>query len=224
LFFCGTAAFTACSAPSQAIFLAPTLLHDLAVGGCFLLRKPLRRQALGLQPRVLAYGCTFLVPAFVTAAARLHPEWIANTGNKGLAVTGFSLWLLGTLLAVWTVWILRPAFSLVPQARVLVTRGPFRFARHPIYASYVLQYFGFWLLHPSWTLAGVLLLWTVLMLLRVRAEEDVLSKSFPEYAAYRERVPRFGIRLPKSPSGIRPSRKSPDFETLSPVHHRLLGR
>jgi protein-S-isoprenylcysteine O-methyltransferase Ste14 len=192
--------------PSHAlIFLLPSLLHDLANAAGFLLRRPLLRQARGWQPRALAYACSFLVMGFVAAASSYRPEWLAITANHAVARTGFLLWSLGTAFAAWTVWVLRPAFSLVPQARVLVTAGPFRVARHPIYTSYILEYAGFWLMHDTWAVAGVLALWMTLTCMRARAEETVLMESFPEYASYRQCVPAFGVAMPRW-IGFRPAR------------------
>jgi protein-S-isoprenylcysteine O-methyltransferase Ste14 len=60
---------------------------------------------------------------------------------------------------------------------------------------YLLINAGLWLRHPSLPFAVVLLAWLTLLLLRIRAEERVLTAAFPEYAAYRRRVGAFGPKL-----------------------------
>jgi protein-S-isoprenylcysteine O-methyltransferase Ste14 len=98
------------------------------------------------------------------------------------------------------VWHLRRSFSVEPEARALVTTGPYRFARHPIYAVYLLVNAGILLGHLTVPFAAVLAVWIGLMVLRIRYEEAVLTNAFPDYRAYRARVgafgPRFGIAAP----------------------------
>jgi protein-S-isoprenylcysteine O-methyltransferase Ste14 len=108
---------------------------------------------------------------------------------------GIAVWLAGALLALWPLWQLRRAFSVEPQARELVTSGPYRFARHPIYAAYVLVNCGLWLRHPTLPFGTVLAIWLALLAVRIRYEERVLEGVFPEYAAYRARVGALGPRL-----------------------------
>jgi protein-S-isoprenylcysteine O-methyltransferase Ste14 len=75
----------------------------------------------------------------------------------------------------------------------LVTSGPYRFTRNPIYLGFFLIYLGFTLLAE--TLWGVIispfLLWTIIHAV-IHAEEDYLEKKFGEqYTAYRSRVRRW---------------------------------
>jgi len=186
-------------APEIGILLLPSVLHELVAAASFLVRRPLAKQSRGLKPRLAAYVGTFLIFGFTAFSSAFHPDWIARTHNPLLNGAGFSLWMLGTGFGVYSLWYFRYAFSIVPQARVLVTSGPFRIARHPIYLSYVMQYLGLWLTRPTPAFAIALLLWFALMLLRMRYEEALLSDVFPEYQEYRLRVraiyPRFSQQV-----------------------------
>ena len=74
-------------------------------------------------------------------------------------------------------------FGVRPALRGLVTRGPYRVVRHPLYLSYVIAHIGFNL--QVWnvaTLSLVLLGWAA-MVCRIRAEERVLSRD-PGWTAY----------------------------------------
>lgn len=181
--------------PGVAVLLLPTFFHELLVALAFLFRRPLRMELKGWLPSLVAYAGTFLLLVFVEVAHAWEPSWIASTPSAALRLLGLVLWLVGTLLGLWTLWHLRRSFSIVPQARVLVTTGPYRYARHPIYGAYVLQYLGIWLGHASLPLAVVMLAWLGITLARVRFEESVLLAAFPEYAAYRQSVGAFGPRL-----------------------------
>jgi protein-S-isoprenylcysteine O-methyltransferase Ste14 len=129
---------------------------------------------------------------FLEVASRFSAEWLAPTDNALARTAGVAFWLVGACIGFWPLWHLRKAFSIEPEARVLVTSGPYRWARHPIYAMYLLINAGLWLRHPTLPFALVLLAWVVLLLLRIRAEEQVLLAAFPEYRIYRERVGAFG--------------------------------
>jgi hypothetical protein len=59
--------------------------------------------------------------------------------------------------------------------------------------GYFGQYLGVWLLFPTLPLAAGLLVWLVLMSDRMRNEERVLARAFPEYGEYRRRVSALGF-------------------------------
>ncbi|MGH7517786.1 MAG: methyltransferase family protein [Gemmatimonadales bacterium] len=197
----GLACFTALAgllwrrSPELGLAVLPALCYELLVAASFVLRYPPARSARGWLPRTVAYAHSFLPMVFLELAGRFRPEWLAPAGEPALQAAGIGLWLAGAVIGFWPLWHLRRAFSIEPEARMLVTSGPYRLARHPIYAMYLLINTGLWLRHPSLPFAVVLVVWFGLLLIRIRAEERVLSDAFPEYAAYRRRVGAFGPRL-----------------------------
>jgi len=95
---------------------------------------------------------------------------------------------------------MRRSFSIEPAARELATDGPYRIARHPIYATQILEYAGIWMLHATIPLAAVLVVWLAVLRIRMGYEERVLREEFPEYASYRRRVGALGPRLRHAPA------------------------
>jgi protein-S-isoprenylcysteine O-methyltransferase Ste14 len=85
------------------------------------------------------------------------------------------------------------SFSILPEARILVTGGPYSFARHPLYAVEIITILGmaiqFRQPQASMLAAGVILM----LVVRSHFEEKVLTEAYPEYAEYRTRVKRFGF-------------------------------
>jgi protein-S-isoprenylcysteine O-methyltransferase Ste14 len=110
-----------------------------------------------------------------------------------LAAVGSLLALAGGALVLGSRTELGPAWSLVPkadQATGLVTTGPYRLVRHPIYFGFALLTTGQALAFASWP-ALVLVLSAIVPTFawRARAEEKVLSRTFGErYAVYRQRT------------------------------------
>ena len=98
------------------------------------------------------------------------------------------LMLAGTLLAAWASWTLGRSFSLLPQARVLVTCGPYRFVRHPIYLGGLLITAGEVWLRFSPLVVALNVLFILAQIARLRYEEELLATTFPEYATYRRRT------------------------------------
>jgi protein-S-isoprenylcysteine O-methyltransferase Ste14 len=207
----GLAAFTAIGislwrkAPEFGVLIVPGLLQEMVVTASFLLRGRARPARIGWLPRLVAYANSFIVMAFLLIAAEWHREWIRPTPIPELRSLGTVLWLCGAVLSLWPLWYLRKSFSLEPAARTLVVSGPYRFARHPVYAVYLAINAGILLRHLTLPFAAVLAAWLGLLLLRMRYEESVLSGAFPEYAEYRRSVGAFGPRL-GSPQPLRQGR------------------
>ena len=80
-----------------------------------------------------------------------------------------------------------------PTAGGLVTSGPYRYWRHPIYAA-VLLFIWVGILSqdspPSVPALLLAALATVMTGVRIQAEETLLRANFPEYAAYAARTKR----------------------------------
>ena len=81
----------------------------------------------------------------------------------------------------------------------LVERGPYRFVRHPLYASYVLAFIAAFVALPHWITALLVVANIALFAHAARTDERRIAESplAEEYAEYRERV---GMFFPTSAS------------------------
>ncbi len=70
----------------------------------------------------------------------------------------------------------------------LVTSGPYRFVRHPVYAGLILGSIGLALVRLSITTLVLALVLFVVLDVKRRREEDWLSERYPDYGAYRSRT------------------------------------
>jgi len=77
-----------------------------------------------------------------------------------------------------------------PTAGGLVTRGPYRYLRHPIYAAVLYALWAGIAAHPARSYFLVALLASALLGVRIFAEERLLLEEYPEYADYARRTPR----------------------------------
>lgn len=117
-----------------------------------------------------------------------------------LALTGCLLALAGVVLVLKSRAALGPAWSLVPKADPgtgLVTTGPYRLVRHPIYLGLALLAMGEALAFGSWPALMVVLLGIVpTFAWRARVEDALLSHTFGErYETYRRRTKMIIPRL-----------------------------
>ena len=127
----------------------------------------------------------------------LHPPivgWARLPVSSGFRWLGLLLAVLGTSLAVWSLWHLgrnvTPTSVTREDAR-LVRTGPYRWVRHPLYSSMVLTIPGLSLLSANaLVLAGGVATF-VTILVRLDVEERNLLEHFGEaYRRYMERTGR----------------------------------
>ena len=96
----------------------------------------------------------------------------------------------GMAWAVWGLAYLRRSFSIIPEARRLVTGGPFALSRNPLYLGEGIASIGVVL--PGFSVWHVLLLavFVTSQLLRINWEQKILLEAFgAEYLGYLKRVP-----------------------------------
>jgi protein-S-isoprenylcysteine O-methyltransferase Ste14 len=96
----------------------------------------------------------------------------------------------GMAWAVWGLAYLRRSFSIIPEARRLVTGGPFALSRNPLYLGEGIASVGIVL--PVLSIWHVLLLavFVTSQLLRINWEQKILLEAFgAEYLSYLRRVP-----------------------------------
>jgi protein-S-isoprenylcysteine O-methyltransferase Ste14 len=117
-----------------------------------------------------------------------------HLSNARLLVSVLTL-LLGDLLMVWTLGALGRCFGVFPAARGLVTHGPYRFVRHPLYVAEAIAVLGFLVTILSPLTVAIYLGSLALQGWRAANEERVLWQVFPEYADYQQRTGRFLPRL-----------------------------
>ena len=160
---------------SSALFVALAAATTLT-------RLPPVRKAAGLEPRIAAVLGTFLLTALALLPKQELPP--IALGISSLLI------IIGMLTSFVVLRWLGRAFSIMAEARRLVTHGPYRFVRHPLYVCEELAVIGTFIQVVSPFALIIFIMHGVFQIRRMLNEETVLEETFPEYADYARRTPR----------------------------------
>lgn len=164
------------------VMRASVIAYLVVIAATVVVRTRPVRKARGMEPRISALIGTFLLTVVVLFPRR-DLSMIAGLVSALLTLTG-------NAFAVLVLTQLRGSFSIMAEARELVTAGVYRFVRHPLYLAeeiaaigVVMQFFS------PWT-ALILAVQIGFQLRRMRNEEVILAAIFPEYLAYSKKTAR----------------------------------
>jgi protein-S-isoprenylcysteine O-methyltransferase Ste14 len=132
--------------------------------------------------------------------------WRAWVSPPSSGVLAGSLISGSALLALWALSANRPGnFNIRPTPRpcgTLVTSGPYRWVRHPMYTSVLMAAAAAAVKSHQSVDAGLWLALLAVLLVKSGIEERALMIRFPDYRAYKARTKKF------LPGFIRPSSRS----------------
>jgi protein-S-isoprenylcysteine O-methyltransferase Ste14 len=148
----------------------------------FVIRTVPRAFARGFFPRFAAIAGTFLGVGILL----FPPQEL----SAPLHIVSLVLMIGGFAFMIWATIALGRSISLLPEARRLVTSGPYSWVRHPLYAGEAVAVAGIAMQYMApWSFL-ILGLQYVFQLWRIVNEERVLRGAFPDYAAYAARTAR----------------------------------
>ena len=132
----------------------------------------------------------------------INPGWLA-WANLSLPIwvrwIGVVIALMGFALLQWAQTILGKSWSDTPRMmkeQVLITSGPYRVIRHPIYTTFILILGSTLFISANWLIGLSWIGMTVLEIIsRIRFEESLMLEYFGNQ--YREYMQRTGRLLPK---------------------------
>jgi protein-S-isoprenylcysteine O-methyltransferase Ste14 len=148
------------------------------------------RPAWALTVPASAMPSPLLVVLQVALMAALAWPWGAATFHRA----GLPLLAVGFAVGAWTLTANRPGnFSVFPEplARArLVTHGPYRYVRHPMYLAVLVLALGCVAGWRTWPHAVAFAALALVLHVKTGVEERALIARFPDYAAYAARTRR----------------------------------
>jgi protein-S-isoprenylcysteine O-methyltransferase Ste14 len=148
----------------------------------FAVRRVPLHYTIAFYPRFVAGVGTFLGISIVMLA----PKELSS----GVYLISLLSIIGGTVFSVWATLTLARSISIMPEARKMVTSGPYALVRHPLYIGEFVVLCGIALQHiMPWSLL-LLAVHCVFQFERIKNEERVLAQAFPNYADYMARTAR----------------------------------
>ena len=138
-----------------------------------------RAKTIALDP--VSVACTVMATCYFAFLELEDGHAVVPAQMAGLVQCAGLAWQVFAKLS------LGRSFGLLPAARGIVTRGAYRFVRHPIYAGYLLAHIGFLMDNLTVRNLAILSLLYALQGVRMLREERLLL-SDPAYRAYCEQV------------------------------------
>jgi protein-S-isoprenylcysteine O-methyltransferase Ste14 len=173
--------------PSDLLFLVQQLLA-LAYFTMLVVLYAVRLPQRGTDHRLAVIFIAFS-GTFAAIGASFLP---GGSRRESLVLIGDVLAAAGLAYSVWGLAYLRRSFSIIPEARRLVTGGPYSLSRHPVYLGEIATALGVNIATGGWLSALAIAYFIVCELLRMGWEERILAQAFStEYPEYARRVPRY---------------------------------
>ena len=149
--------------------------------------------AMMITLRVAGIVLWLSVFMFMIDPARM--AWASIALPPSLRWGGAVLGLVAAVAELWTLRSLGPNLTdtvVTRQDHTLITRGPYRWVRHPFYDCMALFTISAALMMANWFVLAMGVLTFALLALRSRTEEQKLLERFGEpYRAYQARTGRF---------------------------------
>lgn len=133
--------------------------------------------------RFLVLGQMILI---VLILSPMHQLW---AGSLATVLASTFMMLSALALALWALTSMRlKNFSVMPEpvdSAALITHGPYQHLRHPMYSAVLLGTLGACIAHQSAVKWVFLVILFVVLLLKIRREEQLLATRFADYEQYK---------------------------------------
>ena len=139
-------------------------------------RRESRRLSRHPWDWIVALGGTFTALLVRPATTTIAPEFI-----------GVALQLAGTVFEIYAKGFLGRSFGIVASDRGIVSGGPYRIVRHPIYLGYFVTHVGFFLANWSPRNLALYIVIYFFQISRILSEERILRED-ESYRTYCQRV------------------------------------
>jgi protein-S-isoprenylcysteine O-methyltransferase Ste14 len=160
--------------------LIGNVLFTLLIIILFLIRHPVKGSHANVLEAIVALAGTF--------APLLIGNQPVTISTNSILVAGNLIGLAGMIFSIISLATLGRSFGILPEARELVTSGPYNKIRHPLYLGEILIVTGMVLPIFTWITLLMFAGYVLLQIWRTFNEEQALEKVFPQYRQYQEQT------------------------------------
>ena len=154
----------------------------------FLAKRLDAKEKQAAQKGVLAFSGLMFVGGFVVAGLDYRfgwsrmPQWVTVAAS----VMFLSSYLLYAEVMRENVWLSRTIR--VEEGQQVVSTGLYGIVRHPMYSATLALFLSMPLVLGSWFALSVFCAYPVLIIIRLKDEEELLSRELPGYGDYKKKV------------------------------------
>lgn len=184
---------------SHIAYYAVALAFDALVFYSLLVRRGAKSRPKGFWENIFPLltvfvpvtGFTLMFVPEVRALLPGYPVEFLRAMND--AIPGFPFWmnlsglligLFGAAFSIWAIAHLKASFGLRTAVRQLVTTGPYRRIRHPLYFGEIIHIFGIAILAATPVALALFVVAIAMQAIRAKIEERKFHATVPEYAAF----------------------------------------
>jgi protein-S-isoprenylcysteine O-methyltransferase Ste14 len=139
--------------------------------------------------------CALVAGLFLVGSDYFRRGWLSRhfiIETSSIQMLGLALTVAGCGCAVWARLALGANWSgsaRIKEGHELIMKGPYRFARHPIYGGILIACLGTTLAIGEWRCLAGFIIVGLFLVLKMDQEERLMLAAFPEaYPEYRRRV------------------------------------
>lgn len=119
---------------------------------------------------------------------------LSGSSFSNLSASSYTLIILSILLVFWAILAMQKSkLRILPEPSpnaTLITNGPYRFIRHPMYTAILLGSAGLLINQFTWLHLALVIALAIVLLIKLNWEEKMLSQKFDEYKEYMKHTKR----------------------------------
>jgi protein-S-isoprenylcysteine O-methyltransferase Ste14 len=119
---------------------------------------------------------------------------LSSSPLSNISAAAYAFIMLSILLVLWAIVTMQKSkLRILPEPSphaTLITNGPYRFIRHPMYTAILLGCSGLLIHHYTWMRLSMLIALAVVLIIKLTWEERMLLKKFAAYKGYKQRSKR----------------------------------
>jgi protein-S-isoprenylcysteine O-methyltransferase Ste14 len=119
---------------------------------------------------------------------------LSGSPFKNISHLAYAFLILSIVLVLWAIATMQKSkLRILPEPSpnaTLITNGPYRFIRHPMYTAILLGSVGLLIHQFTWLRISIAIALTIVLLTKLTWEEKMLSRKFEGYEQYSKATSR----------------------------------